>query len=345
MRKNPARNPAAPGGILLLLTSVLRIPGSLQKARTLQRIGTLATMGLLGAGASNTARGETYNYIGTGTSNNWTAASTWTNGSRAFPNAAGDIVRPRSHTTADVNLYLNTNITIGTLEWSGSAVYLYPGVPAGKLTNDHLGAPSTWRIVASNQFQLNPDLILKDSLTLSILNATGFEFWRIDAVRLGGLVSGPGKLTLDTPVPVLNTYAIGAEGGGPNTHSGGTMLLGHPSGGTIYEPRKYKAFGTGDVEVGPGARLYLRKRGTTDDYIANTAALWLETLMATNRANVHLESGVNESVARLYLDGVQQPAGVYGATGSPAAEPLDEFLTGPGLLTVTSRRRRCAARC
>jgi hypothetical protein len=292
---------------------------------------------MLDVAVTGGARAGTYDYVGKNTtSNNWTVASSWTNGSDVFPNAPGDIVRPLSHTTARVNLYLNTNITIGGLEWSGSEVLLLPGIPAGKLTNDNLGTPSVWRIAVSNRFYLDPDLILKDDLTLSISNNKGFVSERFDALRIVGQVSGPGKLTLDTPVPLLNTYAIGYEGGAANTYSGGTRLTGHPSGGAIYEPRKYKAFGTGDVEVGPGARLYLRNRGGTLDYVGNSCGLWLESQTMTNRANVHLESGVNETVARLYLDGVQQPAGTYGATGSPAAENLDEFLTGPGILTVTS---------
>ncbi len=58
-------------------------------------------------------------------------------------------------------------------------------------------------------------------------------------------------------------------------------------------------------------------------------------LSVSSGAVVKLGSGVNETVGRLYLGGVLQAAGTWGATGSGAANLNDTYFTGSGMITVS----------
>lgn len=286
------------------------------------------------AGRIGVAATFQYAGISSAASNAWNVAETWAGAEGGYPNGVGHIAETASYISPSVYLYLNEDITLGTLNWSGSFFEIRAGVPKGKFIVDNGGTPATWRIHTRIFFWLNPDLLLKDDLRLSISNSAGYTTWP-EPVSLTGVISGPGKLVLDVPVPVLNTLGIGvAWNAVPNSYTGGTRLIGHPSGKTFFEPKKIRAFGTGDLELDPSAILILRNRAAYNDYIADDAALWLETEGTTMRSRIQLDAGLNETVGQLCVDGVQLPPGTYGATGSPADETLDDFLTGPGILTV-----------
>jgi hypothetical protein len=47
-----------------------------------------------------------------------------------------------------------------------------------------------------------------------------------------------------------------------------------------------------------------------------------------------LEAGILEAVGSLFLNGVAQPNGTYGATGSGATNIFDEYFNGAGVLQV-----------
>jgi hypothetical protein len=49
-----------------------------------------------------------------------------------------------------------------------------------------------------------------------------------------------------------------------------------------------------------------------------------------------LDSGVNETVGSLLLNGVLQPGGTYGSSASGAMFPNDEYFSGTGVLTVAA---------
>ncbi|MCS7337357.1 MAG: hypothetical protein NZ739_03855, partial [Verrucomicrobiae bacterium] len=234
----------------------------------------------------------------------------------------------------DVDLYLYHDVTIGTFNWSGTVLAVYPTAPQVKFRVDNLGQPSIWRLELTGWLWLDTELALSNDLHLVITNSTGFGERVIPAVRQLRTVSGRGKLVLDCQTPNLNTFQLGLANAPPNTHSGGTRLKGHSSGKVYFEPMKNGYFGIGDVELDPFAKLILRNRFVTNDYIADTAALRLETANGTNRAWVFLEAGLNERLARLYIDDVQMPSGTYGSAASGAAEQLDDLLGGTGILTV-----------
>ena len=128
--------------------------------------------------AVGTARGGTYDYAGkdstTGQRNNsWNAASSWTNGPGAFPNAAGDVARAPCDINGEVALFLNQDITIGTLNWSGSVLEIRAGQPAGKLILNNAGTPATWRMGVRSWLWMDMDLVLKDNLTLTLFELNG----------------------------------------------------------------------------------------------------------------------------------------------------------------------------
>ncbi len=285
------------------------------------------------------AAGATYDYVGghlyTGQrSNNWNSALSWANGPAEFPNAPGDIARTTAFISGDVYLYLNQDITIGTLNWSGIVLEVHAGKPLGKLIVDNAGEPSVWQLEVTGWLGLHTDLILSNDLRLIITNYPGFGERVVPPVSMSRTISGPGKLILDCRTPNLNAFQLGLPNWPPNTHTGGTRLIGHTSGRVYFEPMKNGWFGTGDVELDPFAKLVLRNRFQTNDYIADTAALRLETLDVTNCAHVYLEAGVNEVIGALYLNDVQLPGGVYGGPESGTPEQLGDFLSGAGTLTV-----------
>lgn len=307
------------------------------KMRRVKLSSLVAVVLMVGTTASD-AQSAVYDYAGgthlTGQkSNNWNYAASWTNGPGAFPNAPGDCARTASFVNGSVDLYLNEDITLGTLTWSGLVLCIYGGTPGGKLIVDNAGRPSVWRLWLTDWLWLDADIVLSNELRLVVTNSAGFGE-RVVPARLGGVISGPGKLILDCQTPNLNTFQLGIGRKTPNSHTGGTRLIGHPSGRVYFEAMKSGFFGVGDVELTGFAKLVLRNRFETNDYIADTAALWLETENVSNRPTVYIEPGLDEKVAKLYIDGLQMPSGVYGGPESGASEKLDDFFSGPGTLTV-----------
>jgi hypothetical protein len=292
---------------------------------------------LLTAGAR---AADSYQYVGKNSvtgqqSNNWNTATSWTNGPQPFPNAAGDVARAAVYPDGAVTLYLNQDVTLGTLDWSGSSLQVRAGNPAGKFIVANGGQPAVWPLTTAFWSWLDTDLVLQDSLTVS----NSADNWDAsgEAVRLNGVISGPGRLTLHWRALTNYPYCIGIPGSpAPNTYTGGTRLEGDGPGGGYFEPRKNGAFGPGDVELNGFAQLVLRDRGPMEDYLADNASLWLETSAITNRPRLYLDAGVNEVINRLYLDGVMQPAGTYGSSASAAGQVLDEYFAGNGILTVAS---------
>lgn len=60
-----------------------------------------------------------------------------------------------------------------------------------------------------------------------------------------------------------------------------------------------------------------------------------DSLRLAGGARMDLAVGVNETVARLYLDGTQTARGTWGSSASAAAHPNDSYFAGAGILTVT----------
>jgi autotransporter-associated beta strand protein len=120
---------------------------------------------------------------------------------------------------------------------------------------------------------------------------------------------GTGTLTLTN----ASTYS------GGTTVTTGTLVAGHDG-----------ALGVGDVTVASGAILTMQN-GTNNDYIFDGASL---IIASSSTVNLNF-TGAPDIVGNLIIDGVLQPAGLYGGPASPAPHVLPEF-TGTGEILVTA---------
>jgi autotransporter-associated beta strand protein len=120
---------------------------------------------------------------------------------------------------------------------------------------------------------------------------------------------------------------------GANTYSGGTTV----SGGALTVSGASAKLGTGNVSVLGTATTLTISTGVTNA-IADTATVSLAGDVTHNGiadfGYLTLQSGVNETVATLFLNNVLQAGGTYGATGSGATNVNDEYFSGSGVLTV-----------
>ncbi|HYK51870.1 MAG TPA: autotransporter-associated beta strand repeat-containing protein [Terriglobales bacterium] len=116
-----------------------------------------------------------------------------------------------------------------------------------------------------------------------------------------------------------------------NTQTGGTRI----DGGTLRASSDGALGGAAQngtsVIVGPGGTLTLDS-GATNDYIANRGSLSIAT---GSTVNLNF-SGPPDRVRSLLIDGVTQPPGLYGGSGSGARNPLPQF-TGPGTILATTK--------
>jgi autotransporter-associated beta strand protein len=182
---------------------------------------------------------------------------------------------------------------------------------------------------------------LASTVTVSgTVNANLGLMFRRDGTSLNGgtLVLGAADkasnlLLVETGTTTLGTTVSGSKGltksgagnlvfAQPMTYNGGTDIA---AGTLTVAPAA--ALGGDDVTVSAGATLALQNNLA----ISNTAALRLVT-GAT--ANLGFSPGAEEIVAALFLNGVAQADGTYGASGSGAQFINDAFFSGSGLLRV-----------
>jgi hypothetical protein len=163
-------------------------------------------------------------------------------------------------------------------------------------------------------------------------------------------ISGNGSLTVraalltTTGNATTNAFYSIEGGSGANTHAGGTIfqklnpVLGNSSTVTtdvqsVYRLNKQHATGDGATTVGAGAIVMVTSLAATGGAINDTTDLNL-LFDGVRRGQMAIATGHNETVARLFLDGVAQAAGTYGATGSGATFILDDWFT-PAINAVT----------
>lgn len=155
-----------------------------------------------------------------------------------------------------------------------------------------------------------------------IKNADGrlrFNNGRLTTGADGALVSGAGQIALDGPAYVSTTFAGSTistpiSGSGSLTKEGaGTLTL---SGSNTY---------SGDTTVNLGTL------SISAPYLADNADIRL-----ASGGFFHLNTGPAEDTIRaLFIDGVPQATGIWGALGSGAAHE-SSLITGSGRLMVTS---------
>lgn len=184
-------------------------------------------------------------------------------------------------------------------------------VAAGSGGTLMLGTASTGSANYTGTITLNGNLTYNSLST----NANGSA--------MTGVVSGAGSITkIGTGIARL-TNSNNSFLGGVFVNEGSLIAGGN------------KSLGTGDVTLAAGTMLTLN--ATVTNAISNTATLTLNGANDATAAKLNLlaTTGVlQETIGSLVLNGVQQPAGTYGATGSGAMNINDNYFSGGGILTV-----------
>ena len=144
---------------------------------------------------------------------------------------------------------------------------------------------------------------------------------------IGSVITGTGGLTLaGNNVLILeaaNPYT------GKTCVGSGILQVGD-------ETLTHSRLGKGDIEVAAGGTLRIKARVV--NAISDTATVSLGNTGNVFFGVMDLDSGINETVGSLLLDGIAQPAGTYGSSASAAAHKLDQYFTGPGILTVALQK-------
>jgi autotransporter-associated beta strand protein len=180
----------------------------------------------------------------------------------------------------------------------------------------------------------------------TICTSLGGNRWDIESI-----ISGPGGLNINgngfpiTGAGIYDTASSILRFKGANTYAGGTIV----NSGFLEVDGATATLGNGNVTVDGvtvginGAAAVaagrLRILSGVSNAIANTAGVSLTgggTAGVADVGYIDLAAGINEIVNTLSLNGVGQPAGTYGATGSGAANIMDEYFLGGGILTVTT---------
>ncbi len=241
-----------------------------------------------------------------------TSSVTVNPGGQLDPGAQGDIT------------FGSALATPPTLTLNSHGIAPFPGA----IRNDVAGSDQTFR---------NP-IVLAGTSSIDVISGPGFS--PLAFMRFDGAISGSGKLIVnempgdptrggELHVSAANTYA-----GGTEVQQGWFVLSGSDAtagtGNVLVDGR---SVGTG----GSQAAGVLRIESGVNNGIANSATL---TLTGDSGADgviggiADLGFGVNEVVGGLVLNGVAQPAGTYGATGSGATFVNDAYFTGAGMITV-----------
>lgn len=151
----------------------------------------------------------------------------------------------------------------------------------------------------------------------------------------GGTLDVINSSTLTVAGPISGTNALLKTGDGilelTNTNTNTGLLT--VDTGTLNVNGSSATASGGDVTVNTGGIMRILS-GVTGA-IADGASLSLAGGGATGVADQgYLELGINETVNKLFLAGVPQLLGTYGATGSGATIIDDEYFSGSGILNV-----------
>ncbi|MCH8046855.1 MAG: hypothetical protein IID44_24395, partial [Planctomycetes bacterium] len=223
-------------------------------------------------------------------------------------------------------------------------------------------------------FTLDVPVVLNDNLTWSGNGrgfGDSAEF--LPGWSMNQPISGPGRLRLNIGDDPNDNGGSGGpwffDMNVTNTYAGGTIVASHPGwdseNGATVRANAEQSFGTGNVTLLAGAvndpqdtlpynpnstigtndpvgSLWITDDtadtgGDGDNRIHDTATLSLESwndTVSTFYTWVHLDAGVDETIAELMMDGVAQASGTWGATGSGADHIDDNYFAGTGVLSV-----------
>jgi autotransporter-associated beta strand protein len=235
-------------------------------------------------------------------------------------------------------------VTIGSAG-KGSASLWGIGGGLGNIENNFVAAAgSGGTLVFGAASTTSGNINIKSSAASSAIRLDGDLSFSNTATNgsifvIGDPITGVGKMTKIGAGPMRVTNTNPYQGG--TIIDGGSLAVGNAdaiNNGFGFYPATAGTLGTGNVSVNTAATFLEIESGVVDA-IADTAAVSLAGGGAAGVADngyMLLDSGVNESVGSLLLNGVLQPGGTYGSSASGAMFPNDEYFSGTGVLTVAS---------
>ncbi len=204
------------------LTETVNITNGLGEAYTPTAIGPDGTVyainnaTLWAVGAKPSANVYT-TWTGTG-SGNWSASSNWSGG---VPMIAGDVATFDTSISGASTVSLNTNWTVGTMNFYSSASYnLAPG-KAGSLTLNN-GSSAALINVEYGNHTISAPVSLASNVTIAVGQAN-------NVLTISGNISGPGGIMLGATATALSAGTVVLSGsnnyGGGTTVTGGTLVV------------------------------------------------------------------------------------------------------------------------
>jgi autotransporter-associated beta strand protein len=208
--------------------------------------------------------------------------------------------------SANVSLSGNGNFSAHTLQVDAANTFtLAGGTVSAKNINLMPHASTPAKLMLTGDVTFNP--LNDESSSIAVGSGTGATGF----VDLGGEVR---TLTVGDASPATDlTISVPLTNGGFHKAGPGTLRL---TGANTY---------TGDTIVEEGIlRIYT-------PYLSNTSDVYL-----TSGGVLNLNNGTSTDVIdSLFINGIMQPAGIWGPTGS-GAEHTSSLITGTGLLQVTT---------
>jgi len=230
-----------------------------------------------------------------------------------------------------------TLIAAGTFNFGNGPLNLNgTGLGAGSTPGNFPGAirnDSGLVITIGNQIVLQSNSLVH----VQAAAGTGTSATPTGSMTFSNIVSGPGSLTLTAPNSNIDQGTLFLTGS--NSYLGGTFV----NGGIIALSGAAATLGMGDVTVddalSPDSIARLMIQSGVLNAIADTATLSLGgggVLGVADDGFIELQSGVNETVSALFLDGLAQVPGTYGSSDSGAEHVDNEYFSGTGIITVVA---------
>jgi autotransporter-associated beta strand protein len=235
-------------------------------------------------------------------------------------------------------------VTIGS-PGKGAATLVGVGGGLGNMENNFVAAAgSGGTLVFGANSSNSGNINIKSSAPTSAIRLDGDLSFSNTAANgsilvIGDPITGVGKLTKIGAGPMRVTNTNPYQGG--TIIDGGSLAVGNAdaiNNGFGFYPATAGTLGTGNVTVNTAATFLEFESGVVNA-IADTATV---SLFGGGNAGIAdngymlLDSGVNETVGSLLLNGVLQPGGTYGSSASGAMFPNDEYFSGTGVLTVAA---------
>jgi len=319
----------------------------------LKRTVILAAVAGVAFALAPMAGAATYNWATPGAGGTWDLNGSWSQA--GYPNAAGDVADFGPPSTK-IDISINSPVTVGVIDDAKGTdrrwfVRSFSG--NGSIIVDNNGSEAIWdwgiRQGMDQTFTLGVPVTLNDNLKWSGNSRILTSGWAINQP-----IGGTGQLHLqigDDDNTTGPANLVFFDMNVTNTYSGGTVVSSHPGWdaehGATVRLNAEQSLGTGNVELkagwvndpqdtqpynpnsttmtnSPVGSLWITDDvadtgGDGDNRIADAATLSLESWndgVATFYTWVHLDPGVDETIAALIIDGVPQAPGTYGATGS-----------------------------